>query len=556
MPYEYRPDLLPFALPTRVGCPWHGLVTNGVLAAGNGRTKTYAQPTDGSNWEVANPTKADTRTKTDEEIAFDLESGQIWQSYALLANYGTEKRIGAVAIAYNEWLYCDPAGTVWRLRLGITKSTTKITLHVRNVGRFGVLKNSLDPVISTLLATKEHEVTLPSWWNDGYVHQSSLTAYDLIVPVTISATSIDHSVDGAAAVWNIKSIEQTVGILGPSDYYTVSSDLLGWAEISVSGTGSLEATTFGEGLSVGITTYGLSDVWEATTRDDSNPPRSVSQSSTYQFDAETTEKPSKSCPSDGGFVFAERTDVTQSFVTNDNKDESNRILKIRAKLFCYADGTFAKRWTYIDRSAWATLTLFGRLTYDSLYEWTCPFGSWVLQGTNCVENSLGMTERLGYSETFYWGFSVGAATVEMQNYVEDGTEVTEPVLYPYGPPCPSSAEDEEIYTLINGRITDEYGEVTNPQYVREVYLETTDRFLYLSQVSKNCWVWVSAIELEGIDQATSEVTLSERNAKRTLLTTAAGREYLDTSENTAISATIEPHTGQVAWSDDNALCFV
>jgi hypothetical protein len=202
MPYEYRPELLPLAVPTRIGLPWHGLVTNGVLAAGNGKTKTYPQPTGGHAWKVHNPTKADTRARTPAEIAEDNATGKRWQSYALIA--GESKKLGGVSLGNSEWLYCDPAGTVWLMGVSFTVASATLSIAVTVKKRFGRFGPPGNATANRVVGTRSHTVTLPDWWEDG--QYSAISAETIAANVGIySPNHLDFTATGSSAVWNINS---------------------------------------------------------------------------------------------------------------------------------------------------------------------------------------------------------------------------------------------------------------------------------------------------------------------------------------------------------------
>src|SRR5512139_4035362 len=89
MPITSRPDLLPFALPDTIGCPYHGRVVANQLTLPNSQTITYPSPADGRTQLIRHPLAA-TPTRTPTELAAETVAGYQWKNYAVLAGSGSQ----------------------------------------------------------------------------------------------------------------------------------------------------------------------------------------------------------------------------------------------------------------------------------------------------------------------------------------------------------------------------------------------------------------------------------------------------------------------------------
>ena len=227
----------------RIGLPYHGLVKDSRLILPGGGLKAYNQPNGGHAWVVKNTTKANSRTRTDEEVAWDTARGYRWQDYALLS--GQDKIIGSVELGKSDWLYSDPAGTVWRLRVELTPDPPDIEVTVKVVGRFGhfMAGADADATLSRTIGTLTHTVVLPAWWD------FDSTADDLATNATFDPEHLDHAPDGSPACLNIHS------------YIYPEYGLIAWVEIAVTGTGSTDPETFSNGISAALTSHGLGEVY-------------------------------------------------------------------------------------------------------------------------------------------------------------------------------------------------------------------------------------------------------------------------------------------------------
>lgn len=122
------------------GCPWHGLVRNGLIELPNGSTMPYpgnigSGQRAGNTYLVASPS-APPLERTPDELAADAAAGRQWRRTATLA--GESPDLHGVAIG--GWVYIDPAGAAWRVTgLGVTALFTNSLSLTITLARFGVL---------------------------------------------------------------------------------------------------------------------------------------------------------------------------------------------------------------------------------------------------------------------------------------------------------------------------------------------------------------------------------------------------------------------------------
>ncbi len=166
MPVNYRPDLLPFALPTRIGLPYHGLVRSDVLTLPDSSTRAYPATHEGTY-----DTKRSICQRGRNYAATVDSTGEPatyrWQNYALLS--GEEHEIGGQQLGAGSWIYSD-ANHSWRVRLEKAEADYQITLTAYLVGPFGIVQD--DPLTMTEVeldsytftpVNRETGVALSSW---------------------------------------------------------------------------------------------------------------------------------------------------------------------------------------------------------------------------------------------------------------------------------------------------------------------------------------------------------------------------------------------------------
>lgn len=135
------------------GCPWHGLVRNGLLKLPNGSTRPYPgnigdSQRAGNTYLIANPS-APPLERTPEELAADAAAGRQWRRTATLGG----ERPDLHGVGISGWVYIDPDGAAWRVSgfSVVTLFSNRLTLTI-TLARFGVFGGELE--------TYGHTVTL------------------------------------------------------------------------------------------------------------------------------------------------------------------------------------------------------------------------------------------------------------------------------------------------------------------------------------------------------------------------------------------------------------
>ncbi len=244
-----RPDLLPFALPSAIGLPFHGLVTDGLLALEGDRTRAYPQP-DLGDCHVVQHSKRATRNRTVTETASDTERGYNWHDYALIC--GRRRQLGGREL-YEEFpetipkdyhLYCDDDYT-WLIETRVTGGYGTCSAEVWLKGLFGVFSDKT----LTMTPRKLDEIT----WTVVNDEGGSL----LFNPYCGGRTLRSWNKTGSTLLINVGSIERTVdnwrflGIGGSEN------DTRGFAQhdlltITISGNGSIVPGSVGTGITASI----------------------------------------------------------------------------------------------------------------------------------------------------------------------------------------------------------------------------------------------------------------------------------------------------------------
>jgi hypothetical protein len=199
MAYTYRPDLLPFALPKRVGLPYHGTPKSGRLALPNSTTIDYPQPDGGDVTLVVSP-RAAAAVQSDIEKAHDDALGYQWLTHAFLS--GSGDALGGRELSSGDnrcWLFCTASAT-WKIRL--SWSSDGLTYHVYAVP-FGILSSQYQTAAAeTLIGT--HTFVLKD------IDDTPLPG------VTAQIKGVTHSQDGAITIFNLfnSTFAKTFGYCG------------------------------------------------------------------------------------------------------------------------------------------------------------------------------------------------------------------------------------------------------------------------------------------------------------------------------------------------------
>lgn len=226
--------------------PWHGLAVNGELTTLADGIKTITKSPDNfDEWGpcvvVRHPSAPGASARTTEQLAKDATHGYDWRDYALLT--GINKTVnGAVDLGAKSWLYIDPAGVTWLLRLDITANVNDVTFEVVRVaafGRFGIQRTYSDTVIASLVWAPD----IPSWYT------GSVTAADVVQKIDVFRHyNLCPNEDGTLAYFNIHCFDFDYNRdlyleTTPMGEYTVGDNsraLIGVLKIDVSGTGDLD----------------------------------------------------------------------------------------------------------------------------------------------------------------------------------------------------------------------------------------------------------------------------------------------------------------------------
>lgn len=116
------------------GCPYHGLVVDGLLTLPNGKTLPHRQLEVGANQDQRGATtlikhpNAQPIERTEEEAAEDAKRGWQWWDRAIIGG-------GLLhGVPLYGWIYIDPAGECWQVGLTLTGDEPSVELT-----RFGLL---------------------------------------------------------------------------------------------------------------------------------------------------------------------------------------------------------------------------------------------------------------------------------------------------------------------------------------------------------------------------------------------------------------------------------
>lgn len=237
-----------------VGTPYHGLVTNGVLTLPN--TDLYYPDYSvthpwGPSHKIVSPSPPGAR-RTPAQQSEDTTAGREFRTYALrgegMAASGAHVNGVVGALSHLEVLYFDPAGTAWILRYEWTGQGTKsLTLSFENKGRFGYIKPSGAPTVNTpVILTNVFTAIMPPPGDPAYNRSDMYPDSDQNDPGTgLYPGKYSQNDDGSESAFNINwgfSLDNYLNIMG---------------SIDISGTGSLDASTFGDGISAVLNTSTL-----------------------------------------------------------------------------------------------------------------------------------------------------------------------------------------------------------------------------------------------------------------------------------------------------------
>jgi hypothetical protein len=107
-----RTPLPPQSRAVRIGQPYHGLLTDGVLTLSTGAKISFPGSPLGDCYKFVVPGASLSIAPT--EVALEAAQGREWRSYALLS--GRARSYAGLEVGADAWLYADENGDVWRIR--------------------------------------------------------------------------------------------------------------------------------------------------------------------------------------------------------------------------------------------------------------------------------------------------------------------------------------------------------------------------------------------------------------------------------------------------------
>jgi hypothetical protein len=215
------PHLLPYALPKRLGLPYHGLVTNGRLALPGGGTMAYPQPDTGDTNIVRHSLASAPATDPG-------RPDYIWQNHAILS--GSGKEIGSKALGPSKWIYCDSAAA-WVISASVSASSTTVSVTISLEKPFGLIRD------------KQSDLAMPERVLATYAFPFLKYNGDANLDGDYSGLLMTHSETGAITAINVV----TVSTLTYS--YEGTQHICHSFKVVVSGDGDLTPGTIGAGIS-------------------------------------------------------------------------------------------------------------------------------------------------------------------------------------------------------------------------------------------------------------------------------------------------------------------
>ncbi|MCP4366345.1 MAG: hypothetical protein GY800_13760 [Planctomycetes bacterium] len=228
-------NIPPLARASYIGCPWHGLLINGTLTDGLGGA-TIPAPT------IPQLASAGTQSATQlikvpglpepsrstEQQALDTEKSYTWKNYALAMGDGT---LHGQTLPDDWIIYIDPNKTPWLLTLQL--SGTSATVRLDKI--FGRISAETYPVIERDLAS------LPS---GGWAEYPSN-----------SALAFERNSTGSVILLHYYSQSSSTNITRPlrmGNKYALLDTIY---KITISGTGSTDRETLGDGITATFVQY-------------------------------------------------------------------------------------------------------------------------------------------------------------------------------------------------------------------------------------------------------------------------------------------------------------
>lgn len=523
--------------PRRLGLPYHGLVRNGELTLPNGRTITYgATFVDGSCHVVRNTAGANTRAFSAEEVAHDTAEGKEWLDYGLVAS-GNLGSAGICRMGY--WLYCDPAGTVWIMRLRhqyFSAAPTSRTFEVIVVGRFGVLQTLPTPIDYSANRVAGSGVFTLTLHPDVAAHNPALTALDVIAnlfaqPGTNALGTVSYNETGsvvAATYFGSRSLSDTDG----ENFLPVVI-----VSITVSGTGSLAKGQIGQGITATLAFEGM-DQLVSSYKVDVWPPPWPGYEDFPNFSWATTASNPVDC----------NAAVTNTLVGAGGTNSYYHVWDdIEYIAYKYWDGTLVKRKTFVYE-----LREFERNVS----------GAEVITPTNCIvtsyNNSIADTNRKHYKYVSRRELHVGSASAWMEMRSE--TEVIQ--IWNSGGPQPFFDPGQMVqYAPVQGSIPISYVGTTWSTGREDSWdWGHGDGVLrgYVATPAQDVWEFrMFGLREYWFQQYPFISMLLTRDGREIEALTGLVDRAPDPEDwKDGLRATLHPVTGQLEWSETDRLCWV
>jgi len=386
---------------TQFGCPWHGVAKNGALYDTPGGTEIKAVwPQAGPATQLLKVPGIAAVTRTTEEQASDAANNFNWKNYALVAGsklYGQD-------LPANWIIYIDDNDVPWLLTFTCIKdspySNAKFDVTLKLVALFGRFAIDPYPAINTTIAT----ASLTSMATDGGTFISD------------GDDCIERNSRGSEVFINIYShhtpVEWNPGIIAvefSGGEPSLFRRLNGVVKISISGNGSTDRSTLGDGITATIIRYKYAaELYTTASSLQNAPPSTFDNLDTYmELTSDTTTPdplPTPPCPASQENVKTYvASDVSNTSGSARYRQEQEYILRY---LF---DGDTEVNYsaaTWLDQEPlyiYKILSVSGTLTVTT----TTPVTTF--DGLTCVLNG-------GGSEDFTGGVDVA---LESMTYIDN-----------------------------------------------------------------------------------------------------------------------------------------
>lgn len=343
---------------SEIGMPYHGLAVNGDLSTSDGTKSITTSGGLVGHAQIVRHPAAPGASRNTAQSNIDTARGYEWRDYALLTD-STHGINGGPGLGNLKWLYCDPSGATWVLRVGYTKNGSQIDFEVwidAIFGRFGRLRTFSPRQIASL----SWSPAIPSWVSTSFTAANVVSLIDLTQDNTLAISPDGSDVfvnlfsyDGSGTGLNQDCFIETTPCGLDGDYnYAIA--LVGVLRVAVTGSGDLDFD--GAGISATLTQDLAYEGGLVTNR------QSIAGSGTlYSFltqmgapvsnDNYPGPPPSPACPDPGNPTrFAMSIDITWSWSAPTSGSYTNRF-SYDAILYKSPGGTVER--AFVDESVTA-----------------------------------------------------------------------------------------------------------------------------------------------------------------------------------------------------------